>query len=31
VQLDAQGNLSVDNSLCEGIDSASLPATPPLF
>lgn len=29
--IDAHGNLTVDNSLCEGIDSASLPATPPQF
>lgn len=31
VTLDAQGNLTVDNALCEGIDSASLPDTAPLF
>ncbi|MBI9074318.1 MAG: hypothetical protein JEZ02_02820 [Desulfatibacillum sp.] len=31
VTLDAQGNLTVDNALCEGIDSASLPATAPQF
>jgi hypothetical protein len=31
VTLDAQGNLTVDNDLCEGIDSASLPATAPQF
>ena len=31
VTLDAQGNLTVDNELCEGIDSASLPATAPQF
>ena len=31
VKLDAQGNLTVDNALCEGIDSASLPATAPQF
>lgn len=31
VTLDAEGNLTVDNSLCEGIDSAKLPATAPLF
>ena len=31
VTLDAQGNLSVDNSMCEGIDSAKLPATCPQF
>lgn len=31
VSLDAQGNLTVDNELCEGIDSAYLPATAPLF
>ncbi|MCX5847850.1 MAG: hypothetical protein NTW65_00135 [Deltaproteobacteria bacterium] len=29
VKLDAQGNLTVDNALCEGIDSAALPATAP--
>ena len=29
VKLDAHGNLSVDNALCEGIDSATLPATAP--
>ena len=29
VKLDAHGNLSVDNALCEGIDSAALPATAP--
>ena len=29
VKLDAHGNLSVDNALCEGIDSATLPATSP--
>jgi len=31
VTIDAQGNLTVDNSLCEGIDSVALPATPPQF
>ena len=31
VKLDAQGNLTVDNALCEGIDSAKLLATAPLF
>jgi hypothetical protein len=31
VTLDAKGNLTVDNDLCEGIDSAKLPATAPLF
>ena len=31
VTLDAEGNLTVDNSLCEGIDSAALPATCPQF
>ena len=31
VTLDAQGNLSVDNNLCEGINSGALPATPPQF
>jgi hypothetical protein len=31
VTLDAQGNLTVDNDLCEGIDSSKLPATAPLF
>ncbi len=31
VTLDGQGNLTVHNGLCEGIDSASLPATAPLF
>lgn len=31
VKLDAQGNLTVDNALCEGIDSAALPATAPQF
>ena len=31
VMLDAQGNLSVDNQTCEGINSATLPATPPQF
>jgi len=31
VKLDAAGNLSVDNALCEGIDSARLPAVAPRF
>ena len=31
VKLDAQGNLTVDNALCEGIDSSMLPVTAPLF
>lgn len=31
VKLDAQGNLTVDNNLCEGIDSAKLPDTAPQF
>jgi hypothetical protein len=31
VTLDAQGNVTVNNTLCEGIDSASLPATAPQF
>jgi hypothetical protein len=31
VTLDAQGNLTVDNRTCEGINSADLPTTPPQF
>jgi hypothetical protein len=31
VTLDAQGNLTVDNDLCEGINSTSLPVTAPQF
>jgi len=31
VKLDTMGNLTVDNSMCEGISSARLPATPPQF
>jgi hypothetical protein len=31
VRLDAQGNLTVDNAMCEGISSVDLPATPPQF
>jgi hypothetical protein len=31
VKLDAQGNVSVDNATCEGIDSALLPDAPPQF
>lgn len=31
VTLDEQGNLSVDNTLCEGIDSAALPGTAPQY
>jgi hypothetical protein len=31
VKLDAQGNLRVNNTMCEGIDSAALPTLPPQF
>jgi hypothetical protein len=31
VTLDAKGNLTVDNALCEGINSAKLPITAPRF
>ncbi|SDE32836.1 hypothetical protein [Desulfuromonas thiophila] len=31
VTLDAQGSLTIDNELCEGIDSARLPETAPMF
>jgi hypothetical protein len=31
VILDAHGNLTVNNAMCEGIDSAALPATAPQF
>ncbi len=31
VTLDAHGNVTIDNHLCEGIDSAALPATAPQF
>jgi hypothetical protein len=31
VTLDAKGDLTVNNSMCEGIDSAALPVTAPLF
>jgi hypothetical protein len=31
VTLDAQGNLTVDNDLCEGIDTTKLPVTAPQF
>ena len=31
VKLDAQGNLTVNNALCEGIDSTALPAAAPQF
>ena len=31
VTIDAQGNLTVDNDLCEGIDSTQLPVTAPQF
>jgi hypothetical protein len=31
VTLDGQGNLAVNNSVCEGIPSAALPATAPQF
>jgi hypothetical protein len=30
VKLDSAGNLTVDNALCEGIDSSQLPATAPI-
>jgi hypothetical protein len=29
--LDGEGNLNVNNSECEGIESAALPATAPQF
>ncbi len=31
ISLDARGNLTVDNALCEGIDSTKLPTTAPQF
>jgi hypothetical protein len=31
VRLDAAGNLTIDNALCEGIDSSKLPATAPPY
>ena len=31
VKIDAEGNLSVDNTTCEGIDSTRLPVTAPQF
>jgi len=31
VKLDAVGNVTVSNGMCEGINSAALPATPPQF
>ena len=31
VKLDSVGNLTVDNGMCEGINSTALPATPPQF
>ena len=31
ISLDAQGNLTLDNALCEGIDTLKLPLTAPLF
>ena len=31
VRIDGEGNLTVDNKLCEGLDSATLPATAPTF
>lgn len=31
VTIDAQGNLTVNNALCQGIDSAKLPVTAPQF
>jgi len=31
VKIDAVGNMTVDNSLCEGIDSSKLPPTAPQF
>ena len=31
VKLDAQGNLTADEALREGIDSSKLPLTAPLF
>ncbi len=31
IRIDAQGNLSIDNASCEGIDSSLLPSFPPWF
>ena len=31
VKLDDHGNLSIDNAMCEGINSGALPSTPPQF
>jgi len=31
IKLDGSGNLTVDNALCEGIDSIPLPKTAPQF
>jgi hypothetical protein len=31
VTLDAQGNLTADNALCEGIDTTKLPLAAPQF
>jgi hypothetical protein len=31
VKTDAEGNLTVNNALCEGIDSTALPDTAPPF
>jgi hypothetical protein len=31
VTLDGKGNLTVNNALCEGIDSTSLPAMAPKY
>lgn len=31
VKIDAQGNLTVDNALCQGIDTTELPETAPFF
>ena len=30
-KLDAQGNLTLDNTMCQGLNSATLPATAPPF
>lgn len=31
VNIDSNGNLNVNNSLCEGINTLALPSTPPIF
>ena len=31
IKLDANGNLSIDNATCEGINSKALPKDPPQF